>query len=695
MNPLGVLSSQPVFHRLAVALFEFVWQGALVAALWAAARAMLTRSRPSARYALGCAALLAMAAFPCWTFWQTSGESSRPLALVRGAARIGTATPSSDPSSLATTADSSHDTLALPGALRGLPASIEPWPVVIWAAGVLLLCLRFSMSWAAIGRMKRDARVPESPALPETLARIARRMRISRPVRLLESAAIRVPAALGVLRPAILVPLSGLTGLSSAQIEALLAHELAHVRRHDYLVNLFQTAVETLLFYHPAVWWISRQVRLERENCCDDLAIAATGDARLYARALLRLEEERASVQLAVAATGATLLPRIARLFPRHPARRTHPAHAGAFLALAALVTVGAAARGPASPPEMFSGAGSGFSLPVSQTLAVMEAPVGIGDDSAPRPAPRSARASAARVAESPMQASAPSSAKDSRTGAITAEDLEDFRTHGVTADFIRDIEALGYTHASAATLISLRVHGVSPDFLRGLNEVFAERISLDTAVDLRIHGVDADFVKEMSRVFGRLSPDTAESLRIHGVSPEYVTRFREQGYSSLSADEAITMRNHGVDPGAAAEFVKMGFPKPFLDELLVARNHGVTVDYVRGIRDAGMAVLDLDAMVSLRKHGVTPEYLKAIRALGFSKLSPDEAIALRNHGVTSDFLSELRAAGYTGLSVDEAVALRNHGITADFARKANASAGKRLSVDELIDSRRWRRSDP
>jgi hypothetical protein len=190
-----------------------------------------------------------------------------------------------------------------------------------------------------------------------------------------------VPAALGVLRPAILLPLSGLSGLSSAQIEALLAHELAHVRRHDYLVNLFQTAVETLLFYHPAVWWISRQVRVERENCCDDLAIEATGDARAYARALLRLEEQRAMVQLAVAATGATLLPRIARLFPRHPASPANPAHAGAFLALAALVTLGAAARGPAPPPEVFAGSSAASSsLPVSPTEAVMEGPVGLGD---------------------------------------------------------------------------------------------------------------------------------------------------------------------------------------------------------------------------------------------------------------------------------------------------------------------------
>jgi hypothetical protein len=584
--------------------------------------------------------------------------------------------------------------LALPPALRGLPDSIEPWPVVIWAAGVLLLCLRFCTSWAAVGRMKRGARAPESSALRETLARIARRMRISRPVLLLESAVIRVPAALGVLRPAILLPLSGLSGLSSAQIEALLAHELAHVRRHDYLVNLFQTAVETLLFYHPAVWWISRQVRLERENCCDDLAIAATGDARAYARALLRLEEQRAMVQLAVAATGATLLPRITRLFPRHAARPTNPAHAGAFLALAALVTLGAAARSPASPPEVFAGAGAAFSLPVSSTEAVMEAPVGLGDDPAPRPAARPARVSVSPPAEAPGDAGDPSPAKAEASRNLTAEELVDFRIHGVTPDFIREIEAVGYTQASTATLLSLRVHGVSADYLRRINEAFGERISLDTAVDLRIHGVGPDFVREMSRVFGKLSPDAARSLRNHGVSPDYVARFREQGYP-LSADEAITLRNHGVSPSAATEFVKMGLPKPSLDDLLVARNHGVSADYVRGMRDSGLASPDLSVMVALRNHGVTPEYLKEMRELGFPRLSADEAIALRNHGVTPDYVKELRAAGYTGLSVDEAVALRNHGVTSDFARKANASAGKRLSVDELIDSRRWRRSDP
>ena len=94
-----------------------------------------------------------------------------------------------------------------------------------------------------------------------------------------------------------LLPMSALAGLSPLQVEAILAHELAHIRRHDYLVNLLQTLLETLLFYHPAVWWLSRQIRIEREHCCDDLAVSLCGDPVVYARALADLEELRGAVR--------------------------------------------------------------------------------------------------------------------------------------------------------------------------------------------------------------------------------------------------------------------------------------------------------------------------------------------------------------------------------------------------------------
>ena len=162
-----------------------------------------------------------------------------------------------------------------------------------------------------------------------------------------------MPTVIGWLRPVVLLPVSCVTGLSPGQLEAIVAHELAHIRRHDYLVDLLQSAVETLLFYHPAVWWVSRRIREEREHCCDDLAVAACGDRAGYARALATLEELRpASAQLAVAASGAPLLRRIRRLAgqpERGPAGVTWPFAGIAIVLVIGILAVGeSAAIGPA-----------------------------------------------------------------------------------------------------------------------------------------------------------------------------------------------------------------------------------------------------------------------------------------------------------------------------------------------------------
>jgi len=104
-------------------------------------------------------------------------------------------------------------------------------------------------------------------------------------VRLLVSSLVDVPTVIGWLRPAILVPVEFLTGMSAEHITALLGHEMAHIRRHDYLASILQSVAEALPFYHPAVWWVSEQIRAERELCCDDLAVAAGFDVLTYARA--------------------------------------------------------------------------------------------------------------------------------------------------------------------------------------------------------------------------------------------------------------------------------------------------------------------------------------------------------------------------------------------------------------------------
>src|SRR5206468_6217194 len=207
--------------------------------------------------------------------------------------------------------------LRLASRVRARLEPLLPWIVVLWLTGVVTLSLRLTSGWLAARRLRALGTLPAPEPCVAALHRLAARLRVSRPVRLLQSAMVQVPAVLGWVRPVILLPASALTGLTPLQLEALLAHELAHVRRYDYLVNLVQSVIETLLFYHPAVWWVSQQVREEREHCCDDLAVAVCGDAHLYATALVGMERLRGTppaFALAATGRGGALMGRIRRL---------------------------------------------------------------------------------------------------------------------------------------------------------------------------------------------------------------------------------------------------------------------------------------------------------------------------------------------------------------------------------------------
>jgi beta-lactamase regulating signal transducer with metallopeptidase domain len=197
----------------------------------------------------------------------------------------------------------------------GIFKSILPYLVLGWLIGVFGLSVWHLGGWAQLQRLRRRMVKPVEASLHSKLRELSELLGIHRAVQLMESALVRVPTVVGWLRPVILLPASALTGLSCEQLEALLAHELAHIRRYDYLVNMLQTVVEILGFYHPAVWWVSHKIRVERENCCDDLAVRICGDKVRYAKALTSMEEIRGGrAGLAVAANGVSLLGRIRRL---------------------------------------------------------------------------------------------------------------------------------------------------------------------------------------------------------------------------------------------------------------------------------------------------------------------------------------------------------------------------------------------
>jgi beta-lactamase regulating signal transducer with metallopeptidase domain len=230
-----------------------------------------------------------------------------------------------------------------------------PSAVIAWLAGVLLLSIRLMVACAGVERLKRATRSVDATVVARVQS-LAHRFSIDRPVRVFESTLVRVPTVVGYLRPVILLPASVITGLAPVYLDAVLAHELAHVRRHDYLVNTLQSLVETLLFYHPAVWWCSRQIRIEREHCCDDMVVEAGGNRLTYATALAQLEELKGlEPMLSLNASGGRLVDRIRRLLGESPLkerRSTMWAIAAALAVVTALVVTPARSVVDASEPR-------------------------------------------------------------------------------------------------------------------------------------------------------------------------------------------------------------------------------------------------------------------------------------------------------------------------------------------------------
>jgi TonB family protein len=289
----------PLAWSISRALIHFVWQGSIIGlSLWAVLFALKKRS-PNSRYIASCAALALLAMAPVVTTWVFYTHPAGTVA-----------------SAPATIVSESAAPNAVPVAVRqSLRLEwLQSWTLPVWSLGVFAFSGRLLLGYKHAFLLRRRGK-PASDSITGVVVRLARSMAVRRPVRVLISAMADSPSVVGWLRPVILLPASALMGLTPLQLEAILAHEIGHIKRYDYLVNIGQMAIETLLFYHPAVWWTSKRIRLERELCCDDLAVGYSGNALRYARALTTLEKLRLRAPaVAMASTGGSLMYRIQRL---------------------------------------------------------------------------------------------------------------------------------------------------------------------------------------------------------------------------------------------------------------------------------------------------------------------------------------------------------------------------------------------
>ena len=650
--------SPEVLRTLGWTLLHFVWQGAAVAALFAVASAVCRSA--SARYALAVGALVLMVVAPIITFtWLYRGTNPAVRSGAQGVF------------SLAEGAAKHTAAFAAPGAPAADSIGAQPKVMLLlveaWFLGVVLLSLRTAGGLLLIERMRRREIKPVVAALYEKCVALQRKMGLARIIRYCECMRLDAPAVLGWFRPVVLLPVRALTGLTEEQIEAVIAHELAHIRRLDCFVNLFQIAAETVLFYQPAVWWVSQRIRTERENCCDDEAIAICGDAVNYARALTLMEEWRTAPALMMAANRSPLAERVVRVLGLNGATgRTRMAGLGvSFVCLAGALLAGNAFLSVAQASRGF-GTFAGKWQESSSVIVVKPESASTKGRIAPAAKPAPAAAPAPQSQPAPKPQTANDEKKQSYMDAMAAagikitdvDELISLKVQGVTPEYIKGMREQGL-QPDVEELIRMKVQGITPEYIREMKTFYANP-KIDELIGMKVQGITPEYIREIRSIYPKTDIDEVIGMKVQGVTPQYIHELHDLGLQT-SADEVIGMKVQGITPEYVREMRATGL-KPGTDELIGMKVQGITPEYVREMRATGLKP-GTDELIGMKVQGITPEYVKSMEAAGFKSLDCDELIGAKVQGITPEFIEKARKHGFQNLTLDKLISLKHADI--------------------------------
>src|ERR1051326_5183256 len=618
--------SPDVLRTLGLSLLHFLWQGAALATLTTAALAISRRA--STRYIIAVLALVLMVAAPVVTF----------SFLRQTASPVATSAPTAIPAMNAIVNHKSPPAV-LHAQGRTVSLSLLTAFVELWFVGVFLFSLRMAGGFFLVARLRRRESHPVGQGLLALAREMQHRLGITRAIRYCQSLQLDAPAVIGWFRPVLLLPISALTGLNELQLRAVIAHELAHIRRCDAFFNLFQVAAETLLFYHPAVWWLSNRIRVERENCCDDVALAVCGNPAEYARALALMEQWRAAPSFAMAANRGPLASRVTRLLglAEKGSSLRNAGLAFGVLCLAAALLAGnalfglvraAAAQSPKTNPDHFAAkttADKGAIIITASRITPHSAPVPKMDSSS--------------LAEQ-------STARDVQSAAPKSQ------------SYIDGLKAEGLENLDADQLIALKIQGVTPQYI---HEIRAEGLkpSVDELVGMKVQGITPDYIHQVRAMNLKADIESLIGMKVQGITSEYVDQMRKLGFKP-DVNQLIGMKVQGINPEYIRQLNELNI-HPDVEDLIGMKVQGIDANYVRSIRATGLTP-DKDQWIALKVQGVTDDFIKSLHAVGF-KPNVDQIVGAKVQGITPQFIELARSKGFKNLDLDKLIQLKHANV--------------------------------
>ncbi|HEY1676389.1 MAG TPA: M56 family metallopeptidase [Candidatus Sulfotelmatobacter sp.] len=649
MTTLTNWISPGVMQSLGWALLHFLWQGTALAAL--AAGLMALSRKATMRYAVGIVMLVMMLVAPAATFLLFGRQEAKP-----GDAAI----PSMTSAAGHAVKSTAVATVTIHPSSISQSIPVLPWLVEAWLLGVAFFSLRSAGGFLLLERERRRRSAAVSDRVLEMCYGLQGRIGIDRAIQYCECAWLQAPAVIGWFRPIVFLPVCAVTGLSEDQLRSVIAHELAHIRRYDPFVNVFQVAVETLLFYHPAVWWLNKRIRAEREHCCDETAVALCGNAVEYARALTLMEEWRSAPALAMAANRGPLADRIIRVLGLKTlgSGMRSIGLTGSLLCLTAALIAGNTLLGMASPKTAQAapmarifGTASGSASPQASASASSN------PNPTTKPSAGHAPSQSATSTPSPSASSYVDAMKAAGLGDLSVDELIALKTQDVTPDYVRGLQELGMK-PDVNSLIAMREQDVTPEYVRDLRSAGLNP-NQNQLIGLKVQGADAEYYRGLKAAGIDADADKLIALKVQDVTPEYVKELRAAGFE-VNADQVIAMKVQDVTPSYVKEMRALGL-QPSANDLVAMRVQDVTPEYVRDIESLGFKP-STNEFIAMRVQDVTPAYIKALQSAGY-KVNINDIISAKVQDVTPEFIEQAKQHGFKDLTLQKLIQLRELGI--------------------------------
>jgi beta-lactamase regulating signal transducer with metallopeptidase domain len=681
-----------------------IWQAAGIAVLTGIALIALRRHSARARYWTANAAMLLILLSSAATFgYYCTGLEKDASAFQQPTVQESAAIFSPDKAHPEQTLAAQHS--AAPDIdITGYLNHNLPLIVALWFLGMCIFLLRLLGNIGYVYYLKNHLNFPAEAYWDELLEKLLHRSRLRAPVQLLESALVRSPMVIGYFKPVILFPIGLINRLDPENVEAILAHELAHILHRDYLFNLLQSIVETLFYYHPAVWWLSARVRHEREIAADDVAVRLTGNSIGYAKSLVLIQDLAwMPLQMTPAFAGTRknqLLRRIQHIL--HVKQSTNLAMEkiiGTCVILLAIIGLGLAQNKNitqyANEHIETSASGSTLSgiwegkIENDQVCIDLSSRSDQGNWMNGDCYPKS-DFSALPTVESEFTMTRASGTITFKGKFENNEGYGRFR-FAADASFSSWLSGQGISGIDEEAMLHLFFAGIDKEYVLDLQKAGYKKISGEDLQNLAIQRVDGkriNDVREISKTLGAGEPsiETILNLSIHDVDQQYVKSLRKAGFTKLSLDDVMNAKIQDISPEYIQQVKGMGFEELSFEDILNFKIHEITPEFLSGLKNSGINPRSADEALNLRIHDLSPEDIAEFKKMGFDDLSTEDLLNLRIQEITPEFLDAMRKAGFNNLSAEEAINLKIQDISPEFVKEMEKAGFKNLSVEDAMN---------